>query len=292
MPAISASRHELETGTRDLKRRAKDLSEAMLCHDEVIALREMVALLQPAADFNHWAGSATKPTLSQIYGHVYSLLPAVESLTTPQAKTLHGSMESQINESWPLTNIPDAILLAIYFNPACASSDFMMQTVVDGKSLLLRAKLLAGDLIIKSLASKYEEEQKVNPDFFMDETMNDVLHAGRQGTAYLALHLYTAFCNSREMMRPYLDRPQDFWFSTRSTAGLRDLTSIALSYLCIQATSPDSEREFSQAGLILGKRKASTADDNFQAVISARSYAKVIPQIAKIQHHTTAPGLV
>lgn len=290
MPAILASIRELEEGSKDLKDKAKALRDVVLCDDEIDALGEMLTLLQPAANFTHWAGSATRPTLSHVYARVYSLLPPVESLTTPQAQALHASLSSQIKESWPLTDIPDAILLAIYFNPACASSDFLMHTMVNGESLLARAKALAAELIVESMRRRYEEEKKNQPLLVHDATMDTVQEVTRKGTAFLAINLYTAFSESKEKMKVFMDCPQDFWLQQR-TAALMELTPIALSYLCIQATSSSSERAFSQAGLILDQRRACTADHNFQAVILSQSFARVIPQIVKIQAEEEAARL-
>jgi len=229
--------------------------------------------------------------LSHVYARVYTMLPTVESLITPQAKALHGSLDSQIKESWPLTNVPDAILLAIYFNPACASSNFLMFTEVNGESLLHRAKKLAADLIVGSLTLQHQEAQKTNPDPFLDETMESVLKASNQGLAYLALTVYTAYCESKEYTDKFMNRPQDFWLQHRSHKSLMCVVSIALSYLCIQATSSDAERAFSQAGLILDKKRATTADDNFQAVIFAQSFARVIPEITRIHAFDEAANL-
>ncbi|GJJ75808.1 hypothetical protein EMPS_08166 [Entomortierella parvispora] len=282
LPAITASLCDLESGTRDLKMKANELREVMLCDDEAVALGEMLALLQPAADFTHWAGHASKPTLSHVYARAYSILPAVESFTTPQARALHRSLDYQIKESWPLTNVPDAILLAIYFNPACASSKFLMDTEIDGKSLLNRAKELAGNLVVEHLTRRHKEAEEIDPDPFLDETMGLILRANSQGYAFLALNVYGAFCSSEAYTKKFMDCPQDFWLQHRSNESLMSLCSIALSYLCIQATSSDSERAFSQAGLILDKKRASMADHNFQAVLFARSFAKAIPEITKI----------
>jgi len=281
MPAIESSLDDLDSGPRDLKEKAKELHEAILRDDEVDALGEMLTLLQPAADFTHWAGHAARPTLSQVYGRVYSLLPALESLTTPQAKALHRSLDSQIKESWPLTDIPDAILLAIYFNSVCASSDFLLFTEVNGESLLNRAKLLVSNLIIETMRLRHEESQRTNPDPLINGSVDAVLKAGYQGTAYLAIRFYTVYCQSKDNMKKFLDCPQDFWLQQHTTC-LQEVVSIALSYLCIQATSSDSERAFSRAGLILDKNRASTADDIFQAVIFAQSFASIVPQIVRI----------
>ena len=53
-------------------------------------------------------------------------------------------MDALIDDSWPLKDIPDGMLLAIYLNPACASLAMLDHTITaSGENLRDGAKKLA-----------------------------------------------------------------------------------------------------------------------------------------------------
>ena len=64
----------------EMKDKANEMKPHMLTEQEVAAFREMLDLLRPAAAFTQCSGTATKPTVSQIYRRVYELLPPIDNV--------------------------------------------------------------------------------------------------------------------------------------------------------------------------------------------------------------------
>ncbi|KAF9916119.1 hypothetical protein FBU30_001546 [Linnemannia zychae] len=140
--------------SKDLQDKGKAMEKARICDDEFLALEEMIALLQPLADFTHWAESATKPTLSHVYARVHSILPSFECIKTPQAQELYRSLQKQIMESWPLDKITAPELLAIYLNPVCAGDAFLESVFTNPErtvTLRKRAENLLSTKILQRL---------------------------------------------------------------------------------------------------------------------------------------------
>lgn len=130
LSAIKAVHRELAASPQsDIWDMARELGACLLTEEEALVMKEMLDLLEPAVAFTHWAGSAVKPTLSHIYRRAYELLPSIDSVQTVLGRTLHGSLQALINEYWPLGSIPEAMLLAIFFNPACVTDAFLDRVV-------------------------------------------------------------------------------------------------------------------------------------------------------------------
>ena len=201
----------------------------------------MLALLQPAANFTDWAGSATKPTLSHIYTHAYSILPPLDMLNTTQAKALHKGLEAQIKESWPLALIEDHKLLAIYLNPACVASDFMQTKVKDPAvadgliTLECRAMALLEGKILHWLTSQD------CANVWRDIKFASIMETWIKLAATLGTKIYQAYYADKAHVVEYANCPQDFWISYHDDHSLGVVAAIAPSYLCIQATSSASE---------------------------------------------------
>lgn len=75
---------------------------------------------------------------------------------TLEAMELHGKLEPLLRNSWPLDTIPDAILMAVFLNPACASHNMLDCAESSGKKLRDKAKELA----VKELTLIIAEERK------------------------------------------------------------------------------------------------------------------------------------
>lgn len=95
----------------------------LLSADELEVLREVIQLLKGAADFTDWAGRFEHSKISQIYPRVHDILPSIETFRTKQVRSLHRAMKREINNAWPLHDIPDVSLLAMYFNPGLVSHE-------------------------------------------------------------------------------------------------------------------------------------------------------------------------
>ncbi|KAG0358664.1 hypothetical protein BGX24_005931, partial [Mortierella sp. AD032] len=91
--------------------------------EELDVLAEVIGLLRPAADFTHWAGGSDYTTISQVYERVHNLLPPVTTLQTEGAQQMHMRLKLLIDSAWPLDDISDGMLLAMYFNPGCVGSE-------------------------------------------------------------------------------------------------------------------------------------------------------------------------
>ena len=81
-------------------------------------------------------------TISHPILHGVAASPASDSLVTEQARELHRNLDALIDDSWPLKDIPDGMLLAIYLNPACASLAMLDHTITaSGESLIEQKNL-------------------------------------------------------------------------------------------------------------------------------------------------------
>lgn len=77
---------------------------------------------------------------------------------------LHGKLEPSLKKSWPLDTIPDAILLAVFLNPACASHNMLdcVETSVktsDEKTLCGKVKKLAVQELTLFMVEEREEAE-------------------------------------------------------------------------------------------------------------------------------------
>lgn len=65
----------------------------------------------------------------------------------------------------------------------------------------------------------------------------------------------------------YLDSPHEYWEKVRHKERYRVLARVVRTYLCVPATSNESERLFSKAGQVLSARKTSLSDANVRNII-------------------------
>ncbi|KAF9950437.1 hypothetical protein BGZ70_001386 [Mortierella alpina] len=119
--AISASYDIMMDGTKDQKATGWDLGNLLLDDQECLALQEITNLMGPAAKLTHWA-RGKNITIYQIHYKVYTLIPPTDSNTSRAASLLHSKLEDYIKTSWPLKDIPDVFLIAMFFNPAWIAS--------------------------------------------------------------------------------------------------------------------------------------------------------------------------
>lgn len=222
------------------------------------------------------------------------MLPALESFATTEARELHGNLKELLQDMWSFDDIPDAMLVAIYLNPACASQNMLDRVELPDKTKL-RDK--AKELTMKALVS-FKEEQ--------DTEASQKRSGGREVTGKASkvtgemssqsskfirryFNLQAAFSvktyDLQVMENPqqyagYMKAPQVYWQTQQENPELKDLAQVARSYLSIQATSTESERLFSKAGQVLSARKTQMTDHNFRNIIFAHSYERVVPLIS------------
>ncbi|KAG0355010.1 hypothetical protein BGX24_006748, partial [Mortierella sp. AD032] len=88
--------------------------------EEVDVLQEVIKLLRPAAKLTHWIGGSGYSTISQVYALAHNILGPSDVYKTGPAIALYEVLESFIKSAWPEDDIPDVMLLAMYFNPGCS----------------------------------------------------------------------------------------------------------------------------------------------------------------------------
>ncbi|KAK3847746.1 MAG: hypothetical protein J3R72DRAFT_430722 [Linnemannia gamsii] len=123
---LEATAQELEQRKdvpKEERKKFKEFQSQLLSAEELDVLAEVIGLLRPAADFTHWAGGSDYTTISQVYEKVHNLLPPVTTLQTEGAQQMHMRLKLLIDSAWPLDDISDGMLLAMYFNPGCVGSE-------------------------------------------------------------------------------------------------------------------------------------------------------------------------
>ncbi|KAF9307386.1 hypothetical protein BG003_000717 [Podila horticola] len=222
------------------------------------------------------------------------MLPAPESFATTEARELHGNLKELLQDMWSFDDIPDAMLVAIYLNPACAAQNMLDRVELPDKTKL-RDK--AKELTMKALVS-FKEEQDTEASQKRSEG-REVTGKASKVTGEMSsqpskftrryFNLQAAFAvkayDLQVMENPqqyagYMEAPQAYWQTQQESPELKDLAQVARSCLSIQATSTESERLFSKAGQVLSARKTQMTDHNFRNIIFARSYERVLPLIS------------
>ncbi|KAF9127860.1 hypothetical protein BG015_004469, partial [Linnemannia schmuckeri] len=106
--------------TKEEMTKYQEFKKNLLSEEEVDVLQEVTKLLCPAAKFTHWIGGSGYSTISQVYALAHNILGASDVYKTGPAIALYEVLESFIKLAWPEDDIPDAMLLAMYFNPGCS----------------------------------------------------------------------------------------------------------------------------------------------------------------------------
>jgi hypothetical protein len=89
---------------------------------------------------------------------------------------------------------------------------------------------------------------------------------------------YRAVLTNTTRNAMYFDKPLVFWRMMESMDGFGTLCHLARMYLTIQATSAESERLFSKAGMVYTARRSRLSDNNFCSVIFCNSLEKTLCQ--------------
>ncbi|KAG9062436.1 hypothetical protein KI688_005351 [Linnemannia hyalina] len=100
----------------------KTIEKLLPTDDELDLLKETDQLLTPAANFTHWIGGSGYSTISQACIQAHGVLSNPAQFKTGAAILLYEKLKTHIEYTWSLDDIPDGMLLAMYLNPACATS--------------------------------------------------------------------------------------------------------------------------------------------------------------------------
>jgi len=276
---IRESHNSLVSGSREAKAKGAELGRYLLDEEEGLALKEIIDLLKPIAAFTHWAGSLDRSTTSQMYHRVFSLFSELEPPDSAAAHDLRVQLDNLIQEYFPIKDIPDVVLIAIYLNPACVALK-MLDSLRTADGTPLRAKAL--NLTLAALEKFKEEKARQNappPQPQNTQEASFTIVRGMNSFQLEALgtlsNYASTIANDPDNFLKYKDSPQAFWIKMQQERGFQDLADLARSYLCIQATSAESERLFSKAGLILSPLRTRLSDTNFSNLLFARSFYKL-----------------
>lgn len=255
--------------------KAKAAKENLLSNQELCELKDVCELLEPAAALTHSLGGSKYPTISSVYPkvHGYALAPPLKPCATNPVLDLHEDLTSQVETRFVVDAIPDATLVAMFFNPGCF--DFPLFAV--DSPFLIKAKDHAWAALLE-LAMEVEATTPATP-IKAQHSWKDVFGAATKQTprsrAQAELDMYfemvienpTAFAKA-------LDTPHVFWRDLEETFPL--MSMLARAYHCVQATSSESERLFSKAGLLLPPKKINLSYSNFFNMLMHNSYEKFI----------------
>ncbi|KAF9549687.1 hypothetical protein BGW38_009579, partial [Lunasporangiospora selenospora] len=161
--------------------------------------------------------------------------------------------------------MPDAMLLALFLNPAC----IVDKLIVDDSALMKRALLLATSTVVKFYEEEAGKDKELQKELAVMEkpkrdSMLGINTVGYQNDADYSVasyrHFYQKFPDTCSL---YRESPQEFWKDHQGFKALNHLAKIAPKYLCIQATSTESERLFSKTGQVLSSRRTQLLDNTF-----------------------------
>jgi hypothetical protein len=245
------------------------------------------------------------------------MLPPAETFSTKAVPDLHDNMSKFIEDAWPLKSMPKAMLLAVFLNPAIASDPlFRTETYSDGKTLFAKSKEIATEVVSEFLEKEHKAKiEKAKLEASREAEANKLEKAGDEeagdedrlpcddalspGTALEALYSKNYFDVMAKMpvdaygvlvvgmskqFEQYRASPQDFWSKYRHHSALGTLGRVARAYLTIQATSTESERLFSKAGLILGDMNTALSDQNLKNIIFLHSFERLESLGIKLDH--------
>lgn len=253
--------------------KAKEIKPLLLNPQELQDFQDVCDVLKPAADLTHFIGASKYPTISSVYAKVDGLVPPLGPLVTETARALHQDLELQIKSRFPSSEIPNATLVAMFLNPGCFSTELFTAP----SEYLDKAKGLTRRALLTLARETDSQPASVSVPVPAPVVAGGAL-ARLRNTTYmyraeqeLARYAQTVF-EDPAGFGDYLDTPHAFWKEVQSDLPL--LARLFCAYHCVQATSSESERLFSKAGLLLSARKSSLSSSNFFNMLMHSSYEK------------------
>jgi len=110
-----------------------------------------------------------------------------------------------------------------------------------------------------------------------DASEEAVLRLAQVNAEYCVLAYKSLLLNKTRNVA-YFDDPLAFWRMMEGVDNFVSISYIARMYLTIQATSSESERLFSKAGMVYTARRSQLSDNNFCNVIFFNSLEKTLCQ--------------
>ncbi|KAG0195255.1 hypothetical protein BGX28_001856, partial [Mortierella sp. GBA30] len=222
-----------------------------------LILQEILVILGSANNFTKQVSIDRAPIISIVYPTIRDLINKQQTPTTnPTVEEFRNKFVNELERRWDSQNIPDAVLIATFLNPAYTSHAFfddMVQRHEENVNLREYAKRQ----ILKVLQSM------VLGGF----TFNDPTAMGKPRDGSNTQFWTTKFSDEierydidvREVSCDLYPTEPHIWWSHRANA-FPYLSSVARVYLSVQASSVSSERLFSSAGGILTPKRANLSD--------------------------------
>lgn len=343
---------QLDKISAEERAKFKTIETSLPTDDELELLKETDRLLTPAADFTHWIGGSGYSTISQACIQAHDVISNPEQYKTGTAIFMYEQLKTHIEYNWPLDDIPDGMLLAMYLNPACATStiwdldnprqvaerdaqiaaeeaaasladptlgvaqdsrpdiarlpfklslEYRLRIPVEGPFTLpadfplqipqtdaktpptnrLRAETLVYREIIRHFANKeIEGRRKHGTSKNRGQADDRALIQDWAVSALCGLISYKPILSpiNADSNKKYFKDPLAFWRTKEGLYNFAGLCAVARMFLSIQATSSESERLFSKAGVVYSARRARLSDDGFRNIIFFHSLEKTICQ--------------
>ncbi|KAG0377890.1 hypothetical protein BGX24_005215 [Mortierella sp. AD032] len=154
----------------------------------------------------------------------------------------------------------------MHLNPGCYQYEFFGAE----SEYLARARRLAQEALM--LMVKEESENLVAPTLDgQEDELDDLFEDAPADLVDKELMKYnTMVLKDTNKLAKFLDMPEDFWKKAETRLPL--LAALARAYLSIQATSSESERLFSKAGLLLPPKKVNVSIHNFVNLLMLNSF--------------------
>jgi len=285
--AISSAYDRMRVGSNDQRSKANDLEPHILEDQEIEALGEIIAILKPLAEFTNWAGRIDNPTISKIYPTVLTILNDLPTHAL-QARTLHTNLERRIRETWNILDIPDSVLIVTFLNPVFSHHYILEYTTTpEGTTLFSKAKkLTTTELTVVLVLEKKKEMEKDKAKSSTNQRTNKKNEEANLSLQSIrAKFIVEAYCllaesigEDEELRKKYADNPLEYWSEIDEGHELQYLALLAKKFMCIQATSCESERLFSRLKHTLEDRQ-NLSDNNLQDLLYYNSFYQLLPII-------------
>lgn len=251
LPAIDIAMARLTepTAPAELREIAPKAAAKTLLADEIATLRELLRFLQVVYQFTIYVSKDLTPTISTLYPTIHDLL---NDVGTPQGnetvEKFRKIFVKEVQRRFNPQNIPDAILVATYLNPAVSKHPF-----------------LQGEIVRNQVSVNLRHFAKKKVILALEDMVKGQYHFGVDGHELLDADAWKAvFEQELEMFEENLMigttnisqmDPQSWWCSRISAFPC--LTALVRVYFSIQASSVPSERLFSVAGGFTTKKRKS-----------------------------------